>query len=128
MNQIFHDILDVSVIAYIDDLLIFSNSEDEHAEHVREVLRRLREHQLYAKLSKCSFHVPAVEFLGFVVSGSGISMAEDKVKAIKDWPVPRCVKDIQSFLGFINFYRKFVRSFAFGNRQNIKRCNSIYSQ
>ena len=110
MNQIFHDILDVSVIAYIDDLLIFSNSEDEHAEHVREVLRRLREHQLYAKLSKCSFHVPAVEFLGFVVSGSGISMAEDKVKAIKDWPVPRCVKCIQSFLGFINFYMKFVRS------------------
>ena len=69
MNQIFHDILDVFVIVYIDDLLIFSNSEDEHAEHVSEVLRRLREHQLYAKLSKCSFHVPAVEFLGFVFSG-----------------------------------------------------------
>ena len=66
MNQIFHDILDVFVIVYIDDLLIFSNSEDEHAEHVSAVLRRLREHQVYAKLSKCSFHVPAVEFLGLL--------------------------------------------------------------
>ena len=81
-------------------------------EHVSEVLRQIREHQLYAKLSKCHFHVLSVEFLGFVISGTGISMAADKVAAIRDWPVPNCVKEVQSFLGFISFYRKFVRSFA----------------
>lgn len=112
MNQIFHDILDVFVIIYIDDLLIFSGTESEHVAHVSEVLRRLREHSLYAKLSKCSFHVDSVEFLGFIISGDGISMAEDKVTAIKNWPIPKCVKDIQSFLGFVNFYRKFIRAFA----------------
>lgn len=112
MNQIFHDILDVYVIVYIDDLLVFSASEGEHSAHVGEVLRRLRENRLYAKLSKCFFDKSSVEFLGFIVSGTGISMAEDKVAAIRDWPVPKCVKDIQSFLGFVNFYRKFVRSFA----------------
>ena len=102
------------VIVYIDDLLIFSNSEDDHCLHVCEVLRRLREHKLFTKLSKCSFHVPAVEFLGIIVSGSGICMAEDKVQAIRDWPLPKNVKEIQSFLGFVNFYRKFVCSFGGG--------------
>ena len=112
MTDIFRDILDIYVVVYIDDLLIFSNDVDSHVEHVREVLRRLREHRLFAKLSKCSFHASEVEFLGFVISGSGISMAQDKVDAIKAWPVPKNVRGIQSFLGFVNFYRKFIRDFS----------------
>ena len=112
MTEIFRDVLDVFVVIYIDDLLIFSESEEEHVEHVKEVLRRLRSNKLYAKLSKCAFHSGSVEFLGFVISGNGISMAEDKVDSIKNWPVPTSVREIQSFLGFVNFYRKFVSSFA----------------
>ena len=89
MTQILHDILDVYVVVYINDLLIFSVSEDEHVDHVREVLRRLRENNFFAKLSKCTFHVNAVEFLGFIVSGKGLHMAEDKVSVINvtcTWP------------------------------------------
>ena len=112
MMDIFRDILDVYVIVYIDDLLIFSASVDDHVSHVREVLRRLRDNRLYAKLSKCVFHSASVEFLGFIISGSGISMAADKVSSILDWPVPTKVRDVQSFLGFVNFYRKFIRDFS----------------
>ena len=112
MTDIFRDVLDVYVIVYIDDLLIFSASIDEHVEHVCEILRRLRTNRLFAKLSKCIFHSSSVEFLGFVVSGTGISMAKDKIESITSWPVPAKVRDIQSFLGFVNFYRKFIRSFS----------------
>lgn len=112
MTDIFRDILDVYVIVYIDDLLIFSASVEDHVNHVREVLNRLRTHQLFAKLTKCTFHSKSVEFLGFVISDSGIHMAEDKISSIHSWPVPSKVRDIQSFLGFVNFYRKFIRSFS----------------
>ena len=93
-------------------MLIFSASIDEHVEHVCEILRRLRTNRLFAKLSKCIFHSSSVEFLGFVVSGTGISMAKDKIESITSWPVPAKVRDIQSFLGLVNFYRKFIRSFS----------------
>jgi len=112
MTDIFRDILDIYVVVYIDDLLIFSTSIDSHVSHVREVLGRLRTHRLFAKLSKCTFHASDVEFLGFVISGSGISMAQDNVDAIKAWPTPKNVRGVQSFLGFVNFYRKFIRDFA----------------
>lgn len=112
MVDIFRDILDVYVVVYLDDLLIFSENEDSHVQHVREVLQRLRKHKLYAKASKCVFHAKSVEFLGFVVSSSGISMAEDKLKSVRDWPTPTNVKQVQSFLGFVNFYRRFVRDFS----------------
>ena len=116
MVDIFRDILDVFVVVYLDDLLIFSEDFDSHVAHVREVLSRLREFKLYAKASKCVFHADSVEFLGFVVSAGGVRMAEDKVAAIKDWPVPRRVKDVQSFLGFCNFYRRFIKSFSENSR------------
>ena len=83
--------------------MIFSASIDEHVEHVCEILRRLRTNRLFAKLSKCIFHSSSVEFLGFVVSGTGISMAKDKIESITSWPVPAKVRDIQSFLLVTHF-------------------------
>jgi hypothetical protein len=104
VNEVFADMIDISVIVYIDDILIYSDTPEEHENHVREVLKRLRQHKLYANAAKCSFDADTVEYLGYILSPKGLTMAEDKVKAITDWPTPRKVKDIQSFLGFANFY------------------------
>ena len=112
VNEIFSDMLDVCVIVYLDDILIYSDNMDLHQEHVCEVLRRLRKHKLYANPDKCEFHSTTVEYLGYILSPEGLSMAEDKVKAILDWPVPRKIKDIQSFLGFANFYRCFIFNYS----------------
>lgn len=108
MNDIFQDLLDVSVIVYLDDILIFSANLSDHRKHVKEVLRRLRLHGLYARPDKCEFHTESVEYLGYILSPDGLRMAEDKIKVILDWPTPRKVKDVQSFLGFANFYRRFI--------------------
>lgn len=112
MNDIFKDMLDISVIVYLDDILIFSDSEEEHRAHVREVLRRLRANGLYAKPEKCEFHVRRVEFLGFIVTPEGIDMDPAKVEAVVNWPIPTNLKEVQSFLGFINFYRRFIHQFS----------------
>ena len=112
MNDIFSDMLDVSVIVYLDDILIYSDNIEEHKKHVREVLRRLRKHGLYAKPEKCSFHSDSVDYLGFILSPEGLTMDEAKVKVIQEWPEPRRVKDVQSFLGFANFYRRFIDNYA----------------
>ncbi len=111
-ERCFADMLDVSVVVYLDDILIYSNDPAEHRQHVREVLRRLRANGLYCKGSKCEFHRDSVEYLGYILSLEGLCMSEDKVKAILDWPVPRKVKDIQSFLGFANFYRRFIHEYS----------------
>jgi hypothetical protein len=112
MNEIFADLTDVSVVVYLDDILIYSDNIEDHRKHVREVLRRLRQHDLYGKLSKCFFHQDTMEYLGFVLSPEGITMDSDKVKTILDWPEPRKVKDIQSFLGFGNFYQCFIDNYS----------------
>jgi len=112
MNDIFADMLDVSVIVYLDDILIYSDNMDDHRKHVREVLRRLRHNGLYAKPEKCSFHTDSVDYLGFILSPEGLTMDQAKVKVIQDWPEPRRVKDVQSFLGFANFYRRFINDYA----------------
>jgi hypothetical protein len=103
MNDIFRDMLDTKVVIYLDDILIFSKDKASHTRDVKEVLRRLAANQLFCKLSKCSFHVDTVDYLGLVISSRGISMEEKKVQAIKEWPVPQNVKQIQSILGFTNF-------------------------
>ena len=112
MNSIFSDILDKYVVVYLDNILIYSKSPEEHDEHVTEVLTRLRKHQLYAKAEKCKFDVDTTEFLGFVVNPSSISMAQSKVDAILKWPAPQTIKQIQSFLGFANFYRRFIFNYS----------------
>ncbi|CCO32589.1 Retrotransposable element Tf2 155 kDa protein type 1 [Rhizoctonia solani AG-1 IB] len=112
MNDIFRDLLDITVIVYLDDILIFSNSREEHVQHVTEVLSRLQKHNLFCNPSKCVFFVTEVTYIGLVVTPEGISMEQEKVKAIQEWPEPRNVKQVQSFLGFANFYRRFVHDFS----------------
>ncbi len=112
MNDLFSDLLDVYVVVYLDDILIYSEDPAEHRNHVREVLRRLRSAGLFASLKKCDFSVDTVEFLGYIISPAGLSMDSSKVKVIQDWPVPRKIKDIQSFLGFANFYRRFISDYS----------------
>ncbi|QRV96903.1 Retrotransposable element Tf2 protein [Ceratobasidium sp. AG-Ba] len=112
MNHIFRHLLGATVVVYMDDILIFSEKEEEHAEHVKEVLRILRENNLYAKLAKCEFFVKRVIFLGLVITPEGISMEEEKIKAITKWNAPRKIKEVQAFLGFVNFYRRFIADFS----------------
>ncbi|KAL0148450.1 hypothetical protein M9458_056260 [Cirrhinus mrigala] len=104
--------LDRWVIVYIDDILIYSSSLQEHILHVRAVLQRLIKHQLYAKAEKCEFHQMSISFLGYIISHEGVSMDEAKVRAVTEWPQPRTLKELQRFLGFANFYRRFIRGFS----------------
>jgi len=105
MNDIFSDLLDVCVVIYLDDILIYLNNMSEHHWHVKEVLKCLHKASLYAKAEKCKCHSELVEYLGYILSPSGLTMSDNK---IQDWPEPKKVKDIQSFLGFTNFYRWFI--------------------
>jgi hypothetical protein len=108
INKALGDLVDSVCIVYLDDILIYSRNEQEHVEHVKQVLRRLREHRLYAKASKCKFHTNHVEFLGFIVTPAGVVMDPIRVKAIEEWPELESYRDIQVFLGFVNFYRHFI--------------------
>ena len=112
MNSIFSDILDVFVVIYLDDILIFSPTIDSHRLHVSAVLSRLREHNLYAKLSKCSFDQDNVEFLGHSISSFGISPLPEKVSAVLSWQSPTSLKGVQQFLGFTNYYRSFIPNYS----------------
>lgn len=112
VNKALAGLIDTFVVVYLDDILIFSLDEDSHVEHVRIVLDRLREYKLYAKRSKCTFHTTEVEFLGFIVSSSGISMDPSRVQTIKEWPEPECIFDVQQFVGFANFYRRFIGAYS----------------
>jgi hypothetical protein len=112
MNNIFRDLLDITVIVYLDDILIISNSRVEHVQHVTEVLLRLQKHNLFCNPSKCVFFVTEVTYIGLVVTPEGISMQQEEVKVIQEWPEPRNLKQVQSFLGFANFYHCFVHDFS----------------
>jgi hypothetical protein len=112
MNDIFRDLLDVHVIIYLDDILIFSKSEAEHPTHVHEVLRRLKENNLYCNTEKCTFHVKEIDYLGLIILDKGVQVDQSKVTAALNWAAPRNVKNVQEFLGFVNFYRRFVPNFA----------------
>ena len=111
-NDIFRDFLDIFTIIYLDDILIYSKTQEEHNNHVRQVLQRLREFGLYAKLEKCCFDRNQVEFLGYMVSPEGIFMDPKKVQTILDWKTPGSVRDLQCFLGFANFYHKFIKIYS----------------
>ena len=94
MNDIFSDILDVCVMIYLDDILIYSNNMSKHHQHVKEVLKGLRKTSLYTKAEKYEFHSESVEYLGYILSPSSLTMSNDKIKIIQDWPEPKKVKDI----------------------------------
>ena len=108
MNDIFSDFLDVCVMIYLDDILIYSNNMSKHHQHVKEVLKHLHKAGLYTKAEKCEFYSKSVEYMGYILSSSGLTMSNNKIKIIQDWPEPKKVKDIQSFLSFANFYRRFI--------------------
>jgi len=112
MNDLFSDLLDVCIVVYLDDILIYSNDITQHREHVKEVLKRLQKAGLYVKAEKCEFYSDSVEYLGYVLSPFGLTISDAKVKTIQEWPEPKKVKDIQSFLGFANFYRCFIFNYS----------------
>ncbi|KAJ9511482.1 hypothetical protein QJQ45_029856 [Haematococcus lacustris] len=112
MNDVLHDLLDDCVLVYLDDILIFSRTPQEHIAHLRRVLDLLRKHKLYAKLSKCEFGMDQTAFLGHIVSASGIACDPAKVAAVQSWPIPTTVHEVRSFLGLANYYRRFVKDFS----------------
>ena len=112
INDNFMDCLDDFLTAYLDDLLIYSENELDHEIHVRKVLTRLREVGLQADIKKCEFHVRKTKYLGFIVGEDGIEVDPEKISVLKNWQVPNTVKGIQSFLGFCNFYRRFIRNYG----------------
>ena len=112
INDIFSDILDNYVVVYLDDILIFSDNIKDHIQHVCEVLQRLRNNALFGNLEKSKFHNSSAIFLGYIISSNGIKIDPEKVEAVLSWPTPKCVKDIQSFIGFANFYHRFIKDFS----------------
>ena len=111
MNRVFKDYLDKFVVVFIDDILIYSKDEVEHEEHLRMILTRLKEHQLYAKFKKCEFWLSQVAFLGHIVSKDGVVVDPAKVEAVKDWPRPKNALEVRIFLGLAGYYRRFVEGF-----------------
>jgi len=112
INQALAGLVDVSCIVYLDDILVFSDNPEDHERHVLEVLERLKAADLYINHAKCEFHVTQVAFLGFIVSPGGIAMEPERVEAIAVWPVPGSVHEVQVFLGFAGFYRRFIRNYS----------------
>ena len=112
INNTLREYLDNFVVAYLDDVLIFSRTYEEHVQHVKKVLKKLQEAELPIKLSKCEFHKHQVKFLGYVVSSEGLGPDPDKIKSVQDWPEPSNVKDVQGFVGLANFYRRFIEGFS----------------
>ena len=110
MNHILNPYLDKFAIAYLDDVLIYSKTLEEHQQHVCTILDEFRKHKLYAKESKCEFFRSEVKFLGFIVGADGVKVDPAKIEAVKSWPVPKSITDVRSFLGFVGFYRKFIRN------------------
>ncbi|MBW0565145.1 hypothetical protein O181_104860 [Austropuccinia psidii MF-1] len=109
VNDIFADFLDVFVVVYLCDLMVFSSSEEEHVKHVPSVLQRLRDNNLFAKASKCVFNASSVEYLGYVVTSDGLKMDSSKAQQILNWPQPKNINSLQSLLGFANFDRHFIK-------------------
>ncbi|KAK3575625.1 hypothetical protein QTP86_031586 [Hemibagrus guttatus] len=112
INGVFQDLLGKGVIAYIDDILVYSASMEDHVRQVREVLTRPQWHHLYVKLEKCKFHWTTVTFLGYMISHQGVEMDVVKVRSVTEWPAPATVHELQRFLGFANFYRRFIRNYS----------------
>nr|GEU66985.1 putative reverse transcriptase domain-containing protein [Tanacetum cinerariifolium] len=112
MNRVFHEYLDKFVIVFIDDILVYSKTREEHEDHLCIVLEILRQKRLYAKFSKCDFWLGQVAFLGYIVSADGITMDPAKVEAITKWPRPATLTEVRSFLGLAGYYRRFVEGFS----------------
>jgi hypothetical protein len=112
MNGIFRNYLDKFVMVFLDDILIYSKSEEDHEHHLRLVLQVWIEHQLYAKLSNFSFYQKKIHYLGHIISEQGIAVDPEKIEAIKGWPTPRNLSDVRSFMGLVGYYRRFIVGFS----------------
>ncbi|MBW0576891.1 hypothetical protein O181_116606 [Austropuccinia psidii MF-1] len=112
LNDKFEDFLDIVVVVYLDDIMVFSSSQEEHVKHVASVPQRMRDNNLLAKASKCGFHASSVEYLGYVVSSEGLKMDFSKVQKILNWPQPKNIKELQYFLGFAKFYCCFIKKYS----------------
>ncbi|MBW0491572.1 hypothetical protein O181_031287 [Austropuccinia psidii MF-1] len=112
VNDIFADFLDIFVVVYLDDIMVFSSSEEEHVKHLDSFLQRMRDNNFFPKASKCVFHASSVEYLGYVVSSDGLKMDSPKVQKIRNWTQPKIIKALQSLLGFANFYCCFIKNYS----------------
>jgi hypothetical protein len=112
MNGVFREYLEKFVIVFLDNILIYSKSEEEHEHHLRMVLKVLREHQLYAKLSKCSFYQKQIHYLGHIISKDGIEVDPEKVAVVREWSAPKSVTEVRSFMGLAGYYRRFIGGFS----------------
>jgi hypothetical protein len=112
MNSVFMEEMGKFIGVFIDDILFFSKSKKEHKEHLRSMLPQLRDHQLYAKFSKCEFWLSEVQFLGHVISSEGISVDPDKVQEVLDWKLSRTVHQVRSFLGLTGYYHRVISNFS----------------
>ena len=112
IHGVLREYLDIFVIVFLDDILIYSREESQHEQHVRIVLEALLIAGLFAKLSKCLFSVKRVPFLGYVITDTGVEMEMDRISTIVNWPEPESVRKVQTFLGFVNFYQRFIQGFS----------------
>ena len=112
INDALREHLDVFVIAYLDDILVYSKTLEDHQRHVSQVLNCLEARDLRLKPEKCEFHKEEVDFLGFIVGRNGIRIDPQKLEAVSKWPIPTTIKEVQSFLGFVNYNRKFIRDYS----------------
>ena len=112
MHRVLQPYLDQFVVVFIDNILIYSQSEEEHEDHLRAVLQVLRDHQLHAKFRKCEFWLTEVKFLGHVMSASGVSVDPEKIEVVMSWERPKSVFEIRSFLGLAGYYRRFIEDFS----------------
>jgi hypothetical protein len=112
MNGVFHEYLDKFVIVFLDEIIIYSKLEEEHEHHLRMVLQVLREHQLYAKLRKCSFYQKKIHYFGHIISKDGIAVYPKNIESIREWSVPRNVIEVRSFMGLAGYFRRFIEVFS----------------
>jgi hypothetical protein len=112
INDVLNPFLNRCATAYLDDILIYSDNLEEHREHVRQVLEKLSAAGLHLKPEKCELYQKEVKYLGLIIGADGIKMDPEKIAAVRDWPVPRKVRDVHSCLGFANFYRRFIRGYS----------------
>ena len=112
INQVLKLVIGKYVVVYFDNILVHSQSEEDHAKHLRQVLSILSEEKLFGNLEKCHFLTSQVMFLGYVVSAQGIHVDESKIKSIQEWPVPTSIQQVRSFHGLASFYRRFIKNFS----------------
>ena len=111
MNEILKEFLNLGIVCYLDDILIYSWNKAEHETLVKLILQKFIDHGLAVEIDKCLFHVQEVDFLDYILSPEGVKMANDWIRTILDWEPPKSVKDVQVFIGFANFYRRFIYDF-----------------